>query len=204
MFNKFTKKNTAALAAALLMSTAAGSVYAGQTNNSNTADQEIALLKQKVNEQEQLINDLLRSHSPRKLHHHMRQLLNDPYFAADDILFNAPMPGANDVFGRMNVSDQKGAVEVTVEMPGMDKKDISIEVKDNILSIRGEKKEAEEVKNGDYFMQERQFGQFNRSVSLPDNIDINKISSSLKNGVLTIIVPKTAEKAVEVKKIPIN
>lgn len=204
MFNKFTKKNIVALAAALLMSTAVGSVYAGQTSSSNTPDQEIALLKQQVNEQEQVINDLLRSHSPRKLHHHMRRLMNDPYFAADDILFNAPMPGTNDVFGRMNVSDKKDAVEVTVEMPGMDKKDISIEVKDNILSIRGEKKEAEEVKNGDYFMQERQFGQFNRSVSLPDNIDINKISSSLKNGVLTIIVPKTAEKAVEVKKIPIN
>ena len=134
----------------------------------------------------------------------MLRMLNDPYFAPDDILFNAPMQAPTDVFGRMNVSDKKDAIEVTVEMPGMDKKDIEIEVKDNILTVSGEKKEAQEVKEGDYYMQERQFGQFNRSIGLPDNIDVNKISSSLKNGVLTIIVPKTAEKAVEVKKIPVD
>ena len=151
-----------------------------------------------------MINDLLRFNSPAKFHHHMRRMLNDPYFAPDDILFNAPMQAPTDVFGRMNVSDKKDAIEITVEMPGMDKKDIEIEVKDNILTVSGEKKEAQEVKEGDYYMQERQFGQFNRSIGLPDNIDVNKISSSLKNGVLTIIVPKTAEKAVEVKKIPVD
>ena len=206
MLKTFANKHAAILTAALLMSGfAALPVCAGQTNAAQNADdKEIAMLKQRVDEQERMINDLLRFNSPAKFHHHMRRMLNDPYFAPDDILFNAPMQAPTDVFGRMNVSDKKDAIEVTVEMPGMDKKDIEIEVKDNILTISGEKKEAQEVKEGDYYMQERQFGQSNRSIGLPDNIDVNKISSSLKNGVLTIIVPKTVEKAVEVKKIPVD
>lgn len=68
-------------------------------------------------------------------------------------------------------------------MPGMDKKDIEIEVKDNILTVSGEKKEAQEVKEGDYYMQERQFGQFNRSIGLPDNIDVNKFPAASKRRV---------------------
>lgn len=80
------------------------------------------MLKQRVDEQERMINDLLRFNSPAKFHHHMRRMLNDPYFAPDDILFNAPMQAPTDVFGRMNVSDKKDAIEITVEMPGNGKK----------------------------------------------------------------------------------
>ncbi len=202
MLNIFTNKYAAIFTVALLMSGfAALPVCAEQTNDDN---QEIAMLKQKIGEQEQMINDLLYFNSPAKLRHQMQRIFGAPYFAPNDILFNVPMPAQPEVFGRMNVSDKKGEIEVTVEMAGMDKKDIEIEIKDNILTISGEKKEVNNVKEGNYYMQERQFGQFNRSLSLPDNININKISSHLKNGVLTIIIPKTAEKPVEVKKIPVD
>ena len=104
----------------------------------------------------------------------------------------------------MNVADRKDMIEVTVELPGMEKDDISIEVKDNMLSIAGEKKGETEVKDGDYYMQERSFGTFNRSLALPDNIEISKITSSLKNGVLTINIPKTEAKEVKTVKIPVK
>ena len=71
-------------------------------------------------------------------------------------------------------------------------------------SIAGEKKGETEVKDGNYYMQERSFGTFNRSLALPDNIEINKITSSLKNGVLTINIPKTEEKEIKTVKIPVK
>ena len=116
MLKILANKHAVVLTAALLMSGfAALPVCAGQTNAAQNAnDKEIAMLKQRVDEQERMINDLLRFNSPAKFHHHMRRMLNDPYFAPDDILFNAPMQAPTDVFGRMNVSDKKDAFEITV------------------------------------------------------------------------------------------
>lgn len=81
MLKILANKHAVVLTAALLMSGfAALPVCAGQTNAAQNAnDKEIAMLKQRVDEQERMINDLLRFNSPAKFHHHMRRMLNDPY-----------------------------------------------------------------------------------------------------------------------------
>lgn len=203
MSEKFYNKNLALLtAAALLSGSIINSVVAKPMDNPmpKAANPEIEMLKQRLDAQERAINDFIQLNTPTDLRRHMHRLLSDPYVIDSSVALVA----TPDVFGRMNVVDGKDKITVTLEMPGMEKKDINIELKDYVLTISGEKKDAQEVKEGDYFLQERQFGTFNRSVSLPENIDVNKISSQLKNGVLTIVVPKTEVKVQEVKKIPIE
>ncbi len=201
MSKKGINAKTATFVAALML--AAGSSTATMTEKTATptTDNEIEMLKQRLDAQEEMLRNLIGRSMPR---HHPRAFFDDFYFFPDDILFALPTPDANNAFGLMNVSDKKDMIEVSVELPGMEKDDISIEVKNNVLTIAGEKKDEKEVKKGDYYMQEHQFGTFNRSVALPENVDINKITSHLKNGVLTVVIPKTKAKAAEVRKITVD
>ncbi len=208
MLKKSVRRGAAALTAVLIVAGLSFSAEAGQTGNPNPGtaadNSEIGMLKQRLDAQERVINNLLRQ--------------SDPFFAAPggtadfwmpvpDLRMDFggfPVPVKSDVFGRMNVSDQKDKIEVSVEMPGMEKGDINIEVKNDVLTISGEKKHAQEVKEVDYYMQERQFGTFKRAIQLPPDADVDKISSSLNNGVLTILIPKEAAKSQQVKKIPVK
>ena len=94
--------------------------------------------------------------------------------------------------------------KITAELPGMEENDIEVNVYDDVLTIKGEKKEATEEKK-DHYVSERHYGSFHRSFHIPDSIDANKIEASFRNGLLTVTLPKTAEgekraKNVEVKK----
>lgn len=93
----------------------------------------------------------------------------------------------------MNIEELKDAYRITLEVPGMEKDDIDISVKDDVLTISGEKKE--DIKEeGNLFRRERWFGKFTRSVTLPGDVDVDKIEAEYKNGVLTLHLPKS-EKA---------
>lgn len=81
-----------------------------------------------------------------------------------------------------------------VEVPGMNKDDIKIEVKDDSLWISGERKEDMEVKKDDYHRVESRIGKFSRSFRLPSGIDQDKIKASMKNGILELQVPKPETK----------
>jgi HSP20 family protein len=78
----------------------------------------------------------------------------------------------------------------TVEAPGMKKEDIKIEVKNNIISIAGERKEEKNKKSKGTYYSERSYGQFKRSFMLPDNVNPDRIEANYKDGVLQIAVPK--------------
>ena len=84
----------------------------------------------------------------------------------------------------------------------MDKKDINVAVKENVLTISGERSHKEETKEKNYYKVERQYGKFERSFHLPETVDSEKISASYKDGVLTLTIPKV-EKA-KPKEIPIS
>ena len=95
--------------------------------------------------------------------------------------------------------------KITAELPGMEENDIEVNVYDDVLTIKGEKKAAKEEKKNDHYVSERHYGSFHRSFHIPDSIDANKIEASFRNGLLTVTLPKTAEgqkraKNVEVKK----
>ncbi len=101
-------------------------------------------------------------------------------------------------------SEDEKALHITVELPGMDEDDVNVTLTDNLLIIRGEKKEDKEEEGKDFVRRERCFGSFRRAVSIPENVDESEIKASFKKGVLKIVLPKTEEARKKVKQIPIK
>src|SRR6516164_8606244 len=104
----------------------------------------------------------------------------------------------------IDFTDTEKAYEVTAELPGIDEKDIELKVANGILSIKGEKQEEKEEKKKDYYLSERNFGLFGRSLQVPDGVDTDKIEASFKKGVLTVTLPKKPEAQVAAKKIDVK
>ena len=105
----------------------------------------------------------------------------------------------------INTREGEFAYHVEVDLPGMKKEDINIQVEDNTLVISGERKVKEEIKEEDYYKVESSFGTFSRSFSLPDDADIENIHAESEDGVLEVIVPKLEVQKVEkTKKIEIK
>jgi HSP20 family protein len=94
----------------------------------------------------------------------------------------------------MDVSETDNAIEIVAELPGLEKKDIALSLVNNLLTIRGEKKNEREEKNKDYHLLERSFGSFSRSVELPQGVDPEDISAEIASGVLKVTVRKPAPK----------
>jgi HSP20 family protein len=121
----------------------------------------------------------------------------DKPFAALDGTFEPRLP-------RTDVVETNKAVEVSVELPGMDEKDIDVSVTKDALTIKGESKlERDESRRGHY-LSERFHGSFYRTVPLPPGVLIDGAEAKLKKGVLTITLPKSPEAAAKAKKIEIK
>lgn len=90
----------------------------------------------------------------------------------------------------VNISDENKAFEVNVALPGLKKKDVNIEIRNNCLIISSEKKYENNEKNKNWIRQEYGYAAFQRMFQLPDNTDENKVSAKMKDGVLNIKVAK--------------
>jgi len=109
---------------------------------------------------------------------------------------------ANDLRCKMNLAETKDGLELTVELPGLEEKDVSVEVSDGMLTVSGEKKFESEQKDKNYRMVERGYGSFSRSIELPAGAKAEQIKASLAKGVLTVTIPaapRTEPKKIEVK-----
>jgi HSP20 family protein len=95
---------------------------------------------------------------------------------------------------RVDIVEQDGGYELVADLPGLKKEDIKIEIKDNMLTLRGEKKLEEEKKDKNYRLCERYHGEFVRTFALPENVNRDGIVAEFKDGVLKLEIPKT-EKA---------
>ena len=93
----------------------------------------------------------------------------------------------------VDIVDTNAAILIFVELPGVEKDDVAIEVKDNVLSIQGERVVDSRIGNGSYYRSERVFGKFGRSFALPAMIRSDDIKASFKHGVLRITIPKHEE-----------
>ena len=93
-------------------------------------------------------------------------------------------------------------IVVKAELPGVDKKDINIDVKDHVLTLSGERSYENEVKDENYHHKERAYGKFSRSFRLPEGSDTDKIAAEYKDGVLTVEIPKPEE--AKPKKITVH
>ena len=103
----------------------------------------------------------------------------------------------------LDVYEQKDDLIVKAEIPGLTKDEIDISLEGNTLTIKGEKKKEEEVKEEDYYRCERTYGAFSRSVELPMEVQADKVNASFKNGVLEIRLPKTGEAKKNVVKVKV-
>lgn len=93
---------------------------------------------------------------------------------------------------------------VSVELPGVDQKDVNISVSDRTIEISGEKKSEVEHKNDGGYRSERSYGSFSRSFTLPYAIDASKVDARFDKGVLTVKIAKPAEAQTQTKHIPIH
>jgi HSP20 family protein len=104
----------------------------------------------------------------------------------------------------VDVTETDKSYEITVDLPGMEEKNIDVKFANGILTIKGERQDEKEEKKKDYYVQERSFGSFERSFQVPDNVDTDKIDASFKKGVLTVVLPKSAEAQKAEKKIEVK
>ncbi|MCA9150773.1 MAG: Hsp20/alpha crystallin family protein [Planctomycetales bacterium] len=99
--------------------------------------------------------------------------------------------GARDFVPQLNVAENEGGYEVTVDLPGLKPEDVSVEVHENQLTISG-KRDSEQQENGKtYHRVERRYGEFRRVVSLPAAVDEAKITAKYEQGVLHVSLPKS-------------
>lgn len=111
------------------------------------------------------------------------------------------------VFGKapaVDLVEKDHDYEITAELPGMDEKNVEVKLANGVLTISGEKKDEKEEKKQNYYLSERRYGAFQRSFQVPEGVEADKIAASFKNGVLSIVLPKTAEAVKQEKKIAIQ
>lgn len=104
----------------------------------------------------------------------------------------------------IDIVEKDNAYEVTAELPGLDAKNIDLQLADGLLTIKGEKNEEKEEKTKDRYVSERRYGSFRRSLQVPTSVDADRIEASYKSGVLTVTLPKSAEAQKQQKSIPIT
>ena len=102
----------------------------------------------------------------------------------------------------VDIYDSEKAIVIDAELPGVTKDDITLDVKENILTLKGKRKSGEEAKKENYYRMERCFGTFERAFTLPATVDPGKIKANFKDGILRTEIPKPEEK--RPKQISIN
>jgi len=115
--------------------------------------------------------------------------------------------GVADLTPRMDVTETDKEYEVTAELPGLEEKDVQVNVADGVLTIRGEKKAEKEEKDKNYHLVERSYGSFSRALALPEGVNPDTIKASIANGVLKVTVPKPAPaqvKTIDVKTVDVK
>lgn len=115
-----------------------------------------------------------------------------------------PLTASGQLKPQVDISATDKEYCITVEVPGVSEKDVNLEIAENVMTIRGEKKQEKEDKGESYYRMERSYGSFQRVLSLPEDAVPEDVNAIFKNGVLTIRMPRREIPNVEVKKIEIK
>ncbi len=108
----------------------------------------------------------------------------------DDELWGRPLPAQRRFVPAIDVGENDKHYLVTADIPGMKPEDLDIQVENNVLTIRGERKYESKGEKQGYHRIERHYGSFQRSFTLPEGVDADKIEANVENGTLTLMVPK--------------
>jgi HSP20 family protein len=103
---------------------------------------------------------------------------------------------------KVDIYEEEDQIVVTAELPGVDKKDIEVDVRDGVLTLKGERSADNEVKEKNYYRKERSFGKFERSFKLQRDVDPGKITADYKDGILKVSIPRPDE--VKPKQITVH
>jgi len=93
----------------------------------------------------------------------------------------------------VDIYETPDSIVLQAELPGLSKEDIDIQVRDNVLTLKGERRSEKEVKEGNYLRVERAYGGFQRAFTLPAAVQADKIRAVFKDGVLDVSIPKVEE-----------
>lgn len=104
----------------------------------------------------------------------------------------------------VDIYEEDGNIVLKAELPGMDKKDVEVNLTESSITISGEKKREEKTEKKDYYRYESSYGSFSRSFNLPKEVQTDKAKASFKDGVLKITIPKTEEAKKKEKKLEIE
>ncbi len=131
--------------------------------------------------------------------------LFDDFFRGFDL---RPLRASEERWGgfspKMDLEETEKEYRITAELPGLEEKDVEVLLTGNSITLKGEKKEEKEEKGKSFYHVERSYGSFQRTVPLPEGIDLKKVDAEFKNGVLTVKLPKTAEAKQSGKKVPVK
>jgi len=133
------------------------------------------------------------------LRERMNRVFDDSLFRSDrrdDLMAMGTWSPAVDMF------EKDDNVVIKAELPGLDKNDISLDLQNGVLTLKGERKYENEVKEENYYRREMSCGKFIRSFTLPADVDADKIKAEFQKGLLTVEVPKPGEP--KPKQIPVN
>lgn len=101
-----------------------------------------------------------------------------------------------------DIFETENELVVKAELPEVKKEDVKVSIENNVLTIRGERKFSEETKRENYHRLERSYGEFSRSFSLPNFVDVGKVNAEFKDGMLRVTMPKREES--KPKQVEIN
>ncbi|HQR73411.1 MAG TPA: Hsp20/alpha crystallin family protein [Sulfurovum sp.] len=122
----------------------------------------------------------------------------------DNLLENKASLSKTDFSPTVNTREGEHAYHVEVDLPGVKKEDIHVDIKENVLTISGERKTKKEIQEEDYYKIESAYGKFERSFTLPENIDVENIHAESQDGVLEVIIPKLGKVDKQPKRIEIK
>ena len=103
----------------------------------------------------------------------------------------------------VDVAEDDKEVRLTAELPGMKEEDVEVVLRDDMLTVKGEKKSERKEEKENYHLTERRYGAFERTFRLPETAQADKINAAFEDGVLTVTVPKKAEARKPEKKIKV-
>jgi HSP20 family protein len=130
-------------------------------------------------------------------------LVNQIINSVEKSVDTAPAGELVDFIPKVNTREDENAYYIEVELPGVNKEDVDIKVDGNVLTVSGERKIKEEVKEEDYYKVESKYGTFSRSFTLPEKVDVANIQAESQDGIIEIVIPKlkvdTSSKKIEIK-----
>lgn len=102
-----------------------------------------------------------------------------------------------------DVAETENAIEVSLELPGLDEKDVEVSLSGDVLTIRGEKKAEREETHKGLYLSERRYGAFYRAIPIPAGVDAEKVTASFRKGVLTVTLPRTEATQTKARRIDV-